>query len=250
MTGSAGGGVLLRVSGIRKVFGNLVVLDGVSLEVRTGEVLSVIGPSGSGKTTLLRCINALEPIQGGEIVMEGLHISPSSKNVHELREKVGFIFQSFNLFPHLTALQNVMLAQLVVKRKKEPEARETALKMLERVGLSDKIDSYPSRLSGGQQQRVAIARALAMDPKLVLMDEITSALDPELVNEVLEVVRMLALQGMTMIIVTHEMKFARDVSNRILFMAEGKIVEEGTPDQMFNSPKNERTKAFIGSVSR
>lgn len=241
---------LLKVLGLKKSFGKLLVLDKVSLEVKSGEVVSIIGPSGSGKTTLLRCINALEPIQGGEIIIEGFNITPSNKNVHELREKVGFIFQRFNLFPHLTALQNVMLAQLVVKKKSKLEAKETALRMLDRVGLIDKINTYPSKLSGGQQQRVAIARALAMEPKLVLMDEITSALDPELVGEVLEVVGMLAKQGMTMIIVTHEMKFAKDVSDRIIFMADGKIIEEGIPSDIFGNPQNERTKAFMDSMNR
>jgi len=241
---------ILKMEKIVKTFGKLTVLDGVSLEVRKGEVVAIIGPSGSGKTTLLRCINGLETIQGGEIIVEGFRIDPVHRDAHKVRERIGFIFQKFNLFPHLTALENVKLAQVIVKKRPEKEARDVALRMLDRVGLSDKIDEYPSKLSGGQQQRVAIARALAMDPTMVLMDEITSALDPELVNEVLEVVRQLAKDGMTMIIVTHEMSFARDVANRIIFMADGKIVEEGSPDDIFLNPRNVRTQAFIGSISR
>lgn len=241
---------VLEMRNILKTFGNLTVLDGVSLEVAKGEVVAIIGPSGSGKTTLLRCINGLETIQGGEIFVEGMRLNPRDKNIHKVRERIGFIFQRFNLFPHLTVLENVKLAQVIVKKRSETEAREVAVRMLERVGLSDKINAYPSKLSGGQQQRVAIARTLAMDPTMVLMDEITSALDPELVNEVLEVVRQLARDGMTMIIVTHEMNFARDVANRIIFMADGKIVEEGSPDEIFLNPKSDRTKAFISSISR
>lgn len=241
---------LVQIINANKSFGDLHVLKDVSLDVNKGEVISIIGPSGSGKTTLLRCINALEGIQSGEILVEGQSISQNNKNIHQLREDIGFIFQRFNLFPHLTALENVMIAQKIVKKRSKKEAEEIALNLLSDVGLAEKANSYPSQLSGGQQQRVAIARALAMNPKVMLMDEITSALDPELVNEVLEVVLKLAKKGMTMIIVTHEMNFARDVSTRVVFMADGRIVEQGSPEKIFNNPDNERTKTFINVVKR
>jgi len=218
------------------------------MTVKQGKVVAIIGPSGSGKTTLLRCINALEPIDSGEIIMENKPVNPKSRDVHELREKVGFIFQIFNLFTHLTTLENIMLAQRIVKKRSVKEARERAFSLLRKVGLEDKANYYPSQLSGGQQQRVAIARALAMDPKLLLMDEITSALDPELVSEVLDVVIQLAKDGMTMIIVTHEMGFARNVANRIIFMDNGRIIEQGEPNKIFNNPEQERTKDFLNKV--
>jgi polar amino acid transport system ATP-binding protein len=240
--------VLLELKNINKSFGNLRVLNDFSMTVKQGKVIAIIGPSGSGKTTLLRCVNALESIDSGEIIIENKLVNPKSRDVHKLREKVGFIFQLFNLFTHLTALENIMLAQRIVKKRSVKEAREKAFSLLRKVGLEDKADSYPSQLSGGQQQRVAIARALAMDPKLLLMDEITSALDPELVSEVLDVVIQLAKDGMTMIIVTHEMGFARNVASRIIFMDNGRIIEQGEPNKIFNNPEQERTKDFLNKV--
>lgn len=239
---------MIEVRKAHKYFGSLHVLRGISLSVRKGEVLVVIGPSGSGKSTLLRCINGLEAIDGGEILVEGEKVDPRSSNIHKLREHVGFIFQRFNLFGHLTALENVTLAPKLVKKVTSREANEIGLRWLAQVGLSDKAKAYPAQLSGGQQQRVAIARAMAMSPKALLMDEITSALDPELVNEVLEVVTLLARQGMTMIVVSHEMGFARNVATRIVLMDEGKIVEEGLPGEVFDKPKQDRTKAFLNKV--
>lgn len=239
---------LLQVRNIKKDFGHLRVLENISFDLQKSEVLTIIGPSGSGKTTLLRCINGLEKVTGGEIVIEGEHLNPNSRDVHLIREKVGFIFQRFNLFNHMTAINNLKIAQKIVKKRGDKEATEVALGLLQKVGLSDKADSYPSQLSGGQQQRVAIARALALDPKLLLMDEITSALDPELVSEVLDVVKNLAQGGMTMIIVTHEMRFARDVSSRVIFMDDAKIVEEGLPEKIFTNPDHNRTKAFLDSI--
>jgi ABC-type polar amino acid transport system ATPase subunit len=239
---------LLELKNINKSFGNLHVLNDVSMTVVQGKVVAIIGPSGSGKTTLLRCVNALESIDSGEIVIENKRVNPKSRNVHELREKVGFIFQAFNLFAHLTTLENIMLAQRIVKKRSVKEARERAFSLLRKVGLEDKANYYPSQLSGGQQQRVAIARALAMDPKLLLMDEITSALDPELVSEVLDVVIQLAKDGMTMIIVTHEMGFARNVASRIIFMDNGRIIEQGEPNKIFNNPEQERTRDFLNKV--
>jgi len=239
---------LLQVRDIVKNFGALRVLDNISFDLNISEVLTIIGPSGSGKTTLLRCINGLEKISGGEIIIDGEHLNPNSKDVHKIREKVGFIFQKFNLFNHKTAIENIKIAQKIVKKRSDKEATEVALQLLKIVGLSDKVNTYPAQLSGGQQQRVAIARALAMDPKLLLMDEITSALDPELVSEVLDVVKQLAIGGMTMIIVTHEMRFAREVSSRVIFMDDAKIVEEGKPEKIFSAPEQERTKAFLVSI--
>ncbi|MCJ7740036.1 amino acid ABC transporter ATP-binding protein [Candidatus Microgenomates bacterium] len=239
---------MLELKNINKSFGNLHVLNDVSMTVVQGKVVAIIGPSGSGKTTLLRCVNALESIDSGEIVIENKRVNPKSRNVHELREKVGFIFQAFNLFAHLTTLENIMLAQRIVKKRSVKEARERAFSLLRKVGLEDKANYYPSQLSGGQQQRVAIARALAMDPKLLLMDEITSALDPELVSEVLDVVIQLAKDGMTMIIVTHEMGFARNVASRIIFMDNGRIIEQGEPNKIFNNPEQERTRDFLNKV--
>lgn len=240
--------VLLELKNINKYFGNLRVLNNVSMAVKQGEVVAIIGPSGSGKTTLLRCVNALESIESGKIIIENKLVNPRSKDVHELREKVGFIFQSFNLFAHLTALENIMLAQRIVKKRSSKEAKERTIYLLRKVGLKDKDNSYPSQLSGGQQQRVAIARAMAMDPKLLLMDEITSALDPELVSEVLDVVMQLAQDGMTMIIVTHEMGFASNVASKIIFMDNGRIIEQGEPNKIFNNPEQERTKDFLNKI--
>jgi len=239
---------LIDVKEVHKFFGGLHVLRGISLSVQKGEVLVVIGPSGSGKSTLLRCINGLEAIDGGEILVEGKKVNPHSRDVHKLREQVGFIFQRFNLFGHLTALENITLAPRLVKKMSSAEANEIGLRWLVQVGLSDKAKAYPAQLSGGQQQRVAIARAMAMSPKALLMDEITSALDPELVNEVLEVVTVLARQGMTMIVVTHEMGFARNVGTRVIFMDEGKVVESVLPEEIFDHPKQPRTNAFLNKV--
>jgi polar amino acid transport system ATP-binding protein len=247
---------MLKLAGIHKRFGELEVLRGIDLEVAKGEVVCVLGPSGSGKSTLLRCINVLEPPEEGEIFLEGHDIcrgprAPAGEAGYELdfvRQRVGIVFQQFNLFPHRTALQNVTMAQERVLGRSRGEARAKATQLLERVGLADKVDEYPERLSGGQQQRVAIARALAMDPHVMLFDEVTSALDPELVKEVLDVLRELASEGMTMIVVTHEMGFARDVGDRVVFMDDGVIVEQGRPADLFDNPREERTRKFLGLV--
>jgi polar amino acid transport system ATP-binding protein len=247
---------LLKLDGIHKRFGDLEVLRGINLAVGKGEVVCVIGPSGSGKSTMLRCINLLEPPEEGEIYLEGHDIcrGPGSGegeagwDVNFLRQRVGMVFQQFNLFPHRTALQNVTMAPEKALGRPREEARRKGTALLERVGLADKLDQYPERLSGGQQQRVAIARALAMDPHLMLFDEVTSALDPELVKEVLDVMRELVGEGMTMIVVTHEMGFARDVGDRIVFMDGGVIVEEGPPARILDEPREERTNRFLGLV--
>ncbi len=239
---------MLKLENVHKWFGSLHVLKGVSFEIRKGEVVVIIGRSGSGKSTILRCINGLEPIQQGRIEVEGELVDAHSKRVRHIREKVGFVFQSFNLFPYYTALENVSLALKIVKKKSVAEAEGIAKEMLGRVGLSDKLDAYPDRLSGGQQQRVAIARALAMSPDLMLFDEVTSALDPELVGEVLKVMQDLAEGGMTMIVVTHEMGFAKKVAHRIIFMDEGRIIEEGEPQQFFAQPKEVRTRTFLSKI--
>jgi ABC-type polar amino acid transport system ATPase subunit len=239
---------VVRVKNIHKYFGHLHVLNDVSLDVSKGEVVVIIGPSGSGKSTLLRCLNYLEPVQAGEIWIDGIRLDHHKTNIRAVRAEVGIVFQSFNLFPHLTALRNVMLAPRVVRRRSEAEVRQEALAILAKVGLQDKVDAYPSQLSGGQQQRVAIARALVMQPKLMLFDEVTSALDPELVREVLDVMKQLARDGMTMIVVTHEMGFAREVADRVIFMDEGRIVEEGTAADIFDRPQNQRTKEFLGKI--
>jgi len=245
----AGTGPMLRLESVHKSFGDLHVLRGVDLDVRRGGVVCVIGPSGSGKSTLLRCINLLEPPDAGRIYLEGVEITAQGRGeVDFVRRRVGMVFQQFNLFPHMTAVQNVSLAQRTVLQRPEREARNKSCELLERVGLSDKVDEYPERLSGGQQQRVAIARALAMDPHVMLFDEVTSALDPELVKEVLDVMRELASEGMTMVIVTHEMSFAHDVADRISFMDEGVVVEEGDARDLLYEPKQERTKQFLGAV--
>ena len=239
---------MLKLENVHKWFGGLHVLKGVSFKVAKGEVVVIIGRSGSGKSTILRCINGLEPIQQGRIEVEGEVVDAHSKRVRHIREKVGVVFQSFNLFPYYTALENVSLALKIVRKKPATEAETIAKEMLGQVGLSDKLEAYPDRLSGGQQQRVAIARALAMSPELMLFDEVTSALDPELVGEVLKVMEDLAQGGMTMIVVTHEMGFARAVGNRVLFFHEGQIAEEGTPDQIFNRPQHENLRTFIQSI--
>jgi polar amino acid transport system ATP-binding protein len=249
---------MVKAEAVRKRFGRLEVLKGISLEVGVGEVTCLIGPSGSGKTTFLRCINHLEKINAGRLWVDGELVGyrQVGKRLHELHERdvargraqIGMVFQRFNLFPHMTALENVIEAPVQVKGMQRGEAAKSGRAILRGVGLEDKIDEYPSRLSGGQQQRVAIARALAMDPKLMLFDEPTSALDPELVKEVLDVMRTLAREGMTMVVVTHELGFAREVGDRIIFMNEGVIVEEGKPAQMLEHPREERTRSFLGMM--
>jgi polar amino acid transport system ATP-binding protein len=247
---------MLRLEGIHKRFGKLEVLRGIDLDVAKGEVVCVLGPSGSGKSTLLRCVNLLEPPEQGEIFLEGKDIckgpnSGSGESSWELdfvRQRVGIVFQQFNLFPHKTVLQNVTMAPEEVLGRPSEEARAKATALLERVGLADKLSQYPERLSGGQQQRVAIARALAMDPQVMLFDEVTSALDPELVKEVLDVMRELAEEGMTMIVVTHEMGFAHEVADRVVFMDGGVIVEQGSPAEVLDNPREERTRRFLGLV--
>jgi ABC-type polar amino acid transport system ATPase subunit len=246
---SEANGAVLELKDVHKSFGKLEVLRGVDLKVQQGEVVCVLGPSGSGKSTLLRCINLLAPPSPGEIILEGKEITGSGgDNLDYVRRRVGMVFQQFNLFPHKSALDNVRLAQEKVLGRSQDEARDKADSLLRRVGLADKLDEYPDRLSGGQQQRVAIARALAMDPHVMLFDEVTSALDPELVKEVLDVMRELAAEGMTMIVVTHEIGFARDVGTRVVFMDDGLIVEEGPPAQVLDDPQQERTKQFLGLV--
>ena len=237
---------LIEITDVRKSFGDNEVLKGIDLDVEKGEVVAIIGKSGSGKSTLLRCINGLETINSGSISVGGAQLMSEEKQLRQLRLRVGMIFQQFNLFPHLTAGRNVMLAQTVVKKTPKEEARKIAGEMLERVGLGHRFDAYPEELSGGQQQRVAIARALAMKPDALLCDEITSALDPELVAEVLAVVRQLASEGMTLLMVTHEMSFARDVCSRVVFMHQGKVHEVGPPATFFTEPKTPELKQFIG----
>jgi polar amino acid transport system ATP-binding protein len=246
---AAAGGPMLRLEAVHKRFGDLHVLRGIDLSVERGGVVCVIGPSGSGKSTLLRCINLLEPPDAGRIFLEGKEITGAERaEVNFVRRRVGMVFQQFNLFPHRRAIENVSLAQETVLGRSAKEARVRSKALLERVGLSDKMNEYPERLSGGQQQRVAIARALAMDPHVMLFDEVTSALDPELIKEVLDVMRELASEGMTMVVVTHEMGFARDVADHIVFMDEGVVVEEGPPDQLLAAPRQARTKRFLGLV--
>ncbi|MBD3847637.1 amino acid ABC transporter ATP-binding protein [Bosea sp. SSUT16] len=239
---------LVEIRDVRKSFGQVEVLKGVSLEVKEGEIVTIIGRSGSGKSTLLRCINALEKIDSGSITVEGQAVSAGMANLRQFRQRVGIVFQAFNLFPHLTVEKNITLAPLLTKKIGKAEARPLALDVLGRVGLADKIDAWPERLSGGQQQRVAIARCLAMAPHLMLFDEVTSALDPELVGEVLKVMEDMARQGMTMILVTHEMGFARNVANKIVFMHQGKVWEEGPPAELFANPKTPELRSFINSV--
>jgi polar amino acid transport system ATP-binding protein len=241
--------VIVRIEKLRKSFGSLEVLKGVDLEVHKGEVVVILGPSGSGKSTMLRCINRLEIPTGGKIFFEDAEITDAGTDINKLREHIGMVFQQFNLFPHLTAKSNVMLAQQRVLKRSKDEAERLAEVQLNKVGLGDKLDYYPAQLSGGQQQRVAIARALAMDPHVMLFDEATSALDPELVRGVLDVMKDLAKGGMTMIVVTHEMGFARDVADRAVFMDEGVVHEQGTPEEVFDHPQSERTKDFLGHIT-
>ncbi len=236
---------LISVKNLRKSFGDLEVLKDISIDVHQGEVVCIIGPSGSGKSTLLRCINQLETPTCGEVMYKGENILADKADIRKFREEVGMVFQRFNLFPLRTVLENVSLAPVLTKHKTKKEAREYAMELLKRVGLESKAEAKPDMLSGGQQQRVAIARALAMDPAALLFDEPTSALDPELVGEVLSVMKELAADGMTMVVVTHEMSFARDVADRVIFMADGYIVEEGTPEEVMGHPREERTKTFL-----
>jgi glutamate transport system ATP-binding protein len=239
---------MIRMAAVDKHFGELHVLKNIDLEVEPGQVVVVLGPSGSGKSTLCRTINRLEPIDSGVIEVDGKTLPEEGKALAGLRADVGMVFQSFNLFAHKTILENVMLAPLKVRKQDKAEAERTALRLLERVGILDQKDKYPAQLSGGQQQRVAIARALAMNPKVMLFDEPTSALDPEMVNEVLDVMTTLAKEGMTMLVVTHEMGFARRAAHRVVFMADGEIVEDASPDAFFTSPKSDRAKDFLGKI--
>ena len=240
---------MVSIQHLSKSFGDTEVLKDVNIEVKKGSVVVVLGPSGSGKSTMLRCINLLEKPSGGHIFIEGNEITDLKTDINKLREHVGMVFQQFNLFPHLTAKKNVMLAQRKVLKRSKEEAEQIAMKELARVGLAERADYLPSQLSGGQQQRVAIARALAMEPHVMLFDEATSALDPELVRGVLDVMRELAEEGMTMVVVTHEMQFAKDVADHVIFMEGGVVVEEGTPDEVFDHPQHERTKDFLGHIS-
>jgi polar amino acid transport system ATP-binding protein len=239
---------MITFRGVHKWFGHLHVLNAIDLEIRHGEVIVVCGPSGSGKSTLIRCINKLEPIQEGDIIVDGMSLNDPKTDITKLRAEVGMVFQQFNLYPHKTALQNIILAPMKVRRQSKEEAEKIALDLMAKVGIPDKIQSYPAQLSGGQQQRVAIARALAMQPKILLFDEPTSALDPEMINEVLDVMVNLAREGMTMIVVTHEMGFAKKVAHRIIFMDEGRMIEEGNPETFFSQPKNERTRTFLSKI--
>ena len=239
---------LVSITDVRKSFGALEVLKGVSVAVEKGDVVAIIGRSGSGKSTLLRCVNGLETYQSGSIVVDGIEVGATKTDLRDLRRNVGMVFQQFNLFPHLTAAENVALAPKVVNKMTAKAQRDLAAEMLDKVGLADKIDSYPSQLSGGQQQRVAIARALAMRPQVLLCDEITSALDPELVNEVLRVIEALAREGITLMLVTHEMRFARDVGTKLVFMHAGKVHEEGAPRDLFQSARTPELQQFIGSI--
>ena len=238
----------VKVSNLHKSFGDLDVLCGIDAEIKEGEVVCVIGPSGGGKSTFLRCLNRLEEVTGGDIIVDDIKITDKKTDINKVRERIGMVFQSFNLFSHLTVKKNIMLAPVELKKMTKEEAAARAMELLKRVGLEDKADYYPHQLSGGQQQRVAIARALAMDPDIMLFDEPTSALDPEMVGEVLLVMKELAQGGMTMIVVTHEMGFAKDVADRVFFMADGVICEEGSPAELFGNPKQERTKDFLNSV--
>jgi ABC-type polar amino acid transport system ATPase subunit len=239
---------VIEVNNLTKSYGNLEVLKGISATIEKNEVVCVIGPSGSGKSTFLRCINLLETPTGGSVFIDGEKINTKNADINKIRQKLGMVFQNFNLFPHMTTVENVMIGQVKVNKTDKTAARKQALELLKTVGLEDKADVYPGSLSGGQKQRAAIARALAMKPEIMLFDEPTSALDPEMVGEVLEVMRELAHQGMTMVIVTHEMGFAKEVADRVLFMDEGLIVEEGSPEEIFGNPRNERTKSFLSKV--
>jgi len=240
--------IIIQVKNLHKHFGKVQALRGVDLTVERGKVLVIVGPSGSGKSTLLRCINHLEVETEGEVWVDGMRLSEKNKNINEIRAEIGMVFQLFNLFPHLTVLENIVLSQRIVRKRSRAEAEQMAHQQLERVGISEKANVHPGQLSGGQQQRVAIARALAMNPKIMLFDEPTSALDPEMIKEVLDVMLALAKEGMTMVVVTHEMGFARAAADRVIFMDEGLIVEEGSPEQLFKEPKEARTKLFLSQI--
>ncbi|MDO8840265.1 MAG: amino acid ABC transporter ATP-binding protein [Parvibaculum sp.] len=240
--------VMIEMSGVHKWFGDFHVLKNIDLTIKEGERIVIAGPSGSGKSTLIRCINHLETHDAGKIVIDGIELTEDLKRIDEVRREVGMVFQQFNLFPHMTVLENCTLAPLWVRKMPEAEARDLAMKFLERVRIPEQADKYPGQLSGGQQQRVAIARALCMNPKIMLFDEPTSALDPEMIKEVLDVMVELAREGMTMLCVTHEMGFAREVANRVVFMDEGEIIEQAPPEEFFNAPKSERTKSFLAQI--
>ncbi|TJX15212.1 amino acid ABC transporter ATP-binding protein [Tissierella creatinini] len=239
---------MIKVVKLNKKFGKLHVLKDIDEHIKKGEVVVVIGPSGSGKSTFLRCLNLLEQPSSGEIIFDGKSITDKNNDINKQREKMGMVFQQFNLFPHLTVLDNITIAPIKVKNMKKVEAEEIAMKLLKRIGLEDKANTYPNKLSGGQKQRIAIVRALAMNPEVMLFDEPTSALDPEMVGEVLDVMKSLAKDGMTMIVVTHEMGFAKEVGDRVIFMDEGRILEQGTPKELFNNPKNPRTQDFLKKI--
>ncbi len=239
---------MIKIEGLVKSYGDLEVLKGIDYEVKEKEVICIIGASGSGKSTFLRCINLLEDITDGAVYIEDVKVNDPATNINEIRTEVGMVFQQFNLFPHMTVLDNITISPIKIRKMSKADAEELAHELLAKVGLSDKATSYPEQLSGGQMQRVAIARALAMKPKIMLFDEPTSALDPEMVKEVLDVMKQLANEGMTMVVVTHEMGFAREVADRVVFIDGGYLVEEGTPEEIFNNPQNERTKAFLGKV--
>jgi polar amino acid transport system ATP-binding protein len=239
---------MIRFEGVHKWFDKLHVLNDINLHVRAGEVVVVCGPSGSGKSTLIRTINDLEPIDKGKLLVDGMDLSDKKTDINKMRAEIGFVFQQFNLYPHLSVLKNITLAPIKIRNKSRQEAEEKAVALLERVGLTEKRDAYPSQLSGGQQQRVAIARGLAMDPKIMLFDEPTSALDPEMIGEVLQVMKDLALSGMTMIVVSHEMGFAREVSHRVVFMDFGTILEEAPPEEFFKNPQHDRAKQFLKQI--
>jgi glutamate transport system ATP-binding protein len=247
-TSSGPDGHLVELAGVRKSFGDNLVLDDIDLRIDRGSAVVVAGPSGSGKSTMLRCINGLEPIDEGTIRFDGRPVASTGREIYGIRAQIGMVFQQFNLFPHMTVLQNITLAPLEVGDAGRERAERRARELLERVGIPEKADDYPADLSGGQQQRVAIARAMAVEPKLMLFDEPTSALDPEMIREVLDVMRDLAREGMTMIVVTHEMGFAREVCDRVVFIDEGRIVEEGTPDEFFNRTRSERAKEFVDKI--
>lgn len=246
--GDRDGPLMIEMEGVEKWFGSFKALNDINLAVRAGEKIVLCGPSGSGKSTLLRCINRLESYEKGRVLVEGIHLTDDAKTIDAVRREVGMVFQQFNLFPHLTVLQNCTLAPRRARGASKQEAEEKARRLLDRVKVLDQADKYPAQLSGGQQQRVAIARALCMEPKVMLFDEPTSALDPEMVKEVLDTMVLLAQEGMTMVCVTHEMGFARKVADRVIFMSSGMIVEEGSPEEFFNNPKHERTKKFLGEI--
>ena len=233
---------------VKKWYGDFQALKGITMDIGEGEVLVICGPSGSGKSTFIRCINRLEQHQDGQIIVDGIELTNDLKNIEAIRSEVGMVFQSFNLFPHLTVLQNITLAPIWVRKKSKADAEEKAMELLERVGIPEQAEKFPGQLSGGQQQRVAIARALAMEPKIMLFDAPTSALDPEMIKEVLDVMKELAQSGMTMIVVTHEMGFAKEVADRVMLFDEGQLVEENTPDEFFNNPKSDRTKLFLSQI--